>query len=185
MPYSEQITNRLPPIGPGLMPDTACWYALQTRPRYERKIAQQLQEKSVGVFLPLLSAKHQWSDRQCLVHSPLFPGYVFIRISPTLDNRVQVLRTNGVVGFVGVRGMGTPIADEEIGAVQAVLDGQIPVEAHPYLSVGQRVSIHGGSLDGIQGVLTAIKGDQSLVVSIELIQRSIAIRIQGFQVRPI
>ncbi len=115
---------------------------------------------------------------------PLFPQYVFVRIAQTLQTRVAVLRTNGVTNFVGTRGIGVPIPDEQIERVQTVVARGIPVAPHSFLNVGKRIRIRGGSLDGLQGILTAVNGDQTLVVSVELIQRSIAIRIAGFSVEP-
>ncbi len=162
-----------------------CWFAVQTRPRYEKKVASELQEKGIRAFLPLSSAKHQWSDRQRLVQLPLFPSYVFVRIAYTMDVRVSVLRTNGVNSFVGVRGMATAIPDGEIEAVKTVLENRVPFEPYSFLRIGQRVRIRGGSLDGVEGVLTAINGDQSLIVSVELIQRSIAIRMTGYNVEAV
>jgi transcription antitermination factor NusG len=158
------------------------WFAIQTRPRYEKKVVSELQEKGINVFLPLFSVKRQWSDRQTVVHPPLFPSYVFVRIALTLSDRVSILRTNGVTGFVGVRGVGTPIPDGEIEALRTVIKQKMAFEPYPYLKIGRRVCIRGGSLDGIEGMLTAINGDQSLVVSVDLIQRSIAIRITGYSI---
>ena len=158
------------------------WLAIQTRPRYEKKVFSDLEEKGVNVFLPLFSVKRQWSDRQRVVNPPLFPSYVFVRLAPTLSNRVSILRTNGVTGFVGARGVGTPIPDGEIEALRRVIKQQVAFEPYPYLKIGERVCIRGGSLDGIEGMLMAINGDQSLVVSVDLIQKSIAIRITGYSV---
>jgi len=161
------------------------WFAVQTRPRYEKKVFAELQEKGVAAFLPLLAATHQWSDRRQVVEVPLFSGYVFVHIVPSVDERVVVLRTNGVNSFVGVRNMGVPIPEYEIQAVRRVLEAGIRFEPHPHLQVGQRVCLRGGCLDGVTGILTAINGDCSLVVSVNLIQRSIAMRIEGFSVEPI
>jgi transcription antitermination factor NusG len=163
----------------------ATWFAIHTRPRYEKKVSAELQEKGITNFLPLHSAVHQWSDRKRVVHVPLFPGYVFVRIAPALTSRVAVLRTNGVLSFVGVRNMGIPIPDGEIDAVRMVVEEQVAFEPHSYLTVGQRVCIRGGSLDGVSGVLTAVNGDESLVISVNLIQRSIAMRIEGYQVEAV
>jgi transcription antitermination factor NusG len=161
------------------------WFAIQTRPRFEKKVHAELEEKGVETYLPLESATHQWSDRRRVVHLPLFPGYVFVRIVPSLEDRVSVLRTNGVASFVGIRNMGVPIPDSEIETVRAILKEKIPFEAYPYLKVGQPVCIRGGCLDGVTGLLTAVKGDQSLIISVNLIQRSIAMRIEGYRVEPI
>src|SRR5262249_55932627 len=114
------------------MTETA-WFAVQTRPRYEKKVSAELQEKGIKSFLPLNSAVHQWSDRKRLVHVPLFPGYVFVQIAPVLGSRISVLRTNGVLNFVGVRNMGIPIPDSEIEAVRTVIEERVNFEPYPYL----------------------------------------------------
>jgi transcription antitermination factor NusG len=159
------------------------WFAIQTWPRYEKKVATELERKEVVVFLPLLKNKHKWSDRTRLVELPLFPHYVFVNIQQTLDARVPVLRTNGVTSFVGVRGLGTPVPDSEIESVRTMLDRGISFQAHPFLSIGQRVRILSGSLRGVEGVLTGkANDDPSLVVSIQIIQRSVAIRLSGYQI---
>jgi transcription antitermination factor NusG len=164
--------------------ENASWFAIQTFPKHEKMIFSALEGKNIAAFLPLYSAVRKWSDRRKVIQLPLFPGYVFVRIGPTPHARGSVLQTNGVISFVGVRGIGTPIPDEEIVAVQNVLNRAITFAPHPYLTTGQRVRIRGGSLEGLQGVLTAVNRDQSLVVSVELIQRSIAIRVTGYRVEP-
>jgi transcription antitermination factor NusG len=158
------------------------WFAVHTRPRYERKVHSELQEKGLQSFLPLHSETHQWSDRRRVVELPLFPGYIFVRVTPSVDDRVRVLRTNGVINFVGARNIGVPIPDSEIDSVQSVVKSGLPFKPYPHLEIGQRVYVRGGCLDGIQGVLTAVNGDRGLVVSVNLIQRSIAMRIEGFKV---
>ena len=172
------------PVGGMTSPWPLAWFAVQTRFRYEKKVARELQEKGVQIFLPLLSSKHEWSDRQRLVEVPLFPSYVFVRIAATQGTRIQVLRTNGVNGFLGARGVGTPIPDEEVAAVRGMLEHGVPFQLHPFLKTGQRVRIRGGCLDGIRGILTAIQGEHTFVVSVELIQRSIAMRLTGYQIEP-
>jgi transcription antitermination factor NusG len=161
------------------------WFAIQTRPRYEKKVAAELREKAVESFLPLHSELHRWSDRRRLVQLPLFPGYVFVRVTGNLSHRVLVLRTNGVVSFVGDRRSGSPIPNSEIESIQSILEGGVAVNPYPYLRIGQSVRIRGGSLDGVAGVLRALNGNQSLIISVNLIQRSIAIRLEGYQVEPI
>ena len=110
----QRSAEELLSTGYGVAKDERAWFAIQTRPRYEKKVAVELHEKGIKTFLPLCSAVHKWSDRRRLVHLPLFPGYVFVRIAPAPAERVAVLRTNGVGNFVGVRNMGLPIPDEEI-----------------------------------------------------------------------
>lgn len=158
------------------------WFAIETWPRYERKIATQLATKAVEVFLPLQRQLHQWSDRRRTIDVPLFPNYVFVRISDDMESRLPVLRTDGVRKFVGTGYSGTPIRDAEIESIRGLLREGAPLHAHPYLYVGQRVRIRGGSLDGIEGVLSAGNDGVNFVVSIDLIQRSLAVKLCGYQV---
>lgn len=158
------------------------WYALQTRSRHEKKVAAELSEKGLHAFLPLLTQVHRWSDRNKQVEVPLFPGYVFVRTLPMPEARVSVLRTPGVANFVGNHGKGTPIPDKQIEDIQSILAHKVPVATHPFLSINQRVRIRGGSLDGVEGVLVGMNADLSLVVSVDLIQRAVAIRVSGYEV---
>jgi transcription antitermination factor NusG len=169
---------------PGLFEELS-WYAVRTRPRFEKKVASELTLKGIETFLPLITTRRQWSDRQTVVHLPIFPGYAFVRIAALLANRVTVLRTNGVLNFIGPRDVGIPIAEEEIESVRAVVERNVVLEHYPYLQTGGKVCIRGGPLDGVTGVLAAINGDKSLVISVNLIQRSIAMRVEGFRVEAV
>ena len=160
------------------------WFAIQTRPRHEKTVTGALQEKGIDAFLPLFSAKHQWSDRRRTIQLPVFPGYAFVRIAELLDNRIAVLRTNGVIGFVGIRGIGVSIPDDQIAAVHSIVTNVIPFSPYPFLHIGQRVRVCGGSLDGVQGIFLTENRDRSLIVSIQLIQRSLSIRIDGYRIEP-
>jgi transcription antitermination factor NusG len=125
----------------------------------------------------------QWSDRQVRVATPMFPGYVFVQLGSGSDgDRISVLRTFGVIGFVGQRGVGSPIPDQEIATIKTVLREKIPFTVHASLIPGQKVRIRGGSLDGLQGVLTSFAGDESLIVAVESIQHSLELRISGYRV---
>ena len=96
--------------------------------------------------------------------------------------KISVLRTPGIANFVGNHGKGTPIPDKQIQDIQAILDNKVPVASHPFLIVNQRVRIRGGSLDGVEGMLVGMNADLSLVVSVDLIQRAVAIRVSGYEV---
>jgi transcription antitermination factor NusG len=158
------------------------WLAVQTWPRYEKKVATELEKKQIECFLPLKVSEHQWSDRRRIVHLALFPTYVFVRAPETFASRISVLRTNGVISFVGARNAGAPIPDSEIESVRILLDRGIKFQNHPFLSIGQRVRIRGSSLDGVEGILLEKNEDLSLVVSIQMIQRSLAIRVAGYRI---
>ncbi len=157
------------------------WYAVQTRARHEKAVAERLQEQGIGTFLPLVSEVHRWSDRKKRVELPLFNCYVFAKLISTNEHRDRVCRTNGVFGIVGAHG-GIPIPEEQIEAVRTLIAQPIPWSVHPFLKIGQRVRIRGGSMDGIEGVLLSVNGDRTLIVSVDAIQRSLAVRIEGYDV---
>lgn len=163
-------------------PDAENWYAIQTRARHEKIIAHRLQEEGVTTFLPTMTEMHRWSDRKKLVETPLFNCYVFVRLFPAPEQRLRVLRMDGVFSFVGVHGEGTPIPNEQIEAVRTLVSQQVPWCVHPFLKIGQRVQIRSGALSGVEGILVARNGDSTLVVSVDAIQRSLAIRIEGYDV---
>lgn len=164
--------------------ETESWYGLQTRPRHERIVAHRLEERGVTAFLPLISEEHRWSDRKKTVQVPLFSCYVFAKFAPNRSERLRVLRVEGVFGLVGDRGEGTPIPDEQIAAVQSLVETQLPWSTHPFLKIGQRVRIRSGVLDGLEGILVSRNGDRSLVISVDAIQRSLAVRVEGYEVEP-
>jgi len=160
------------------------WFAVQTKPRHEKKVACELKEKRIDVFLPLLTAIRQWSDRKQEVGMPLFPNYMFVRMNQTREERTSILRTNGVRSFVGMRGIGVAVPNDEIESVQKILLEGVNFTDYPFLAIGQKVRVRGGSLDGVSGILTAINNDRSLIVSVQCIQRSLAVRIDGYGVEP-
>lgn len=161
------------------------WYAVQTRSRHEKMVARQLEGQGFATFLPITTQVRQWSDRRKKVEMPLFPGYTFLRMTYLPEQRLRVLNTDGIVGFVGVQGRGTAIPDRQIEHIQNLLTAQVPFESHPFLKVGQRVRIRSGSLNGTEGILVGQENDRMLVISVELIQRSVSIRVQGYEVEAI
>ncbi|MGC2550895.1 MAG: UpxY family transcription antiterminator [Candidatus Sulfotelmatobacter sp.] len=160
------------------------WYGLHTRPRHEKIVAQRLGERGVTTFLPLVTEVHRWSDRKKTVQLPLFSCYVFAKFNPNRVERLRVMRVEGVFGLVGACGEGTPIPDAEINAVRSLVETGLPWSAHPFLKIGQRVRIRSGALDGMEGILVSRNGDRTLVISVEAIQRSLAVRVEGYEVEP-
>jgi transcription antitermination factor NusG len=150
--------------------------------RHEKRVASQFEEKRVCTFLPLLRQTHKWSDRRMTVEVPMFSCYAFVRIAQTTEERLKVLRTPGVLGFVGTERQGTPIPNEQIENLQTAIREKIPCATHPFISLGQRVRIRGGALDGTQGILVRQGSEQSVVVSVELLQRSVSIRVEGYDI---
>src|ERR1700722_15818081 len=161
------------------------WYGLHTRPRHEKIVAHRLAEKGVTTFLPLVTEVRRWSDRKKSVQLPLFSCYVFARFIPKREDRLRVLRVEGVFGLVGARGEGASIPEEQIDAVRSLIEGNLPYAAHPFLKIGQRVRIRSGALDGLEGILVSRNGDRTLVISVDAIQRSLAVRVEGYEVEPV
>jgi transcription antitermination factor NusG len=161
------------------------WYAIRTRSRHEKMVSEQLEEKGIETFLPLVKKTHKWSDRVKEVELPLFSGYNFVRVVLSSPERLRVLQAHGVAGFVGINGSASAIPESQIQDVRTLLASKVPFEEHTFLKVGQRVRIRGGSLDGVEGILSAQDGEQSLTISLEPIHRSLSIRIQGYTVEAV
>jgi len=176
---TSYIASKAVPFHPTV---TEEWYAIQTRPRHEKKVANALQAAGIESFLPMCPQVRSWSDRQKVVEFPLFPGYMFARTPWSAQARVRIIQTNGVVGFVGPHKEATPIPVQQIEAVRCLMKARLECLPHPYLTVGQRVQIKNGALQGLQGILVRIASDHSLVVSVDLIHRSVAIRLNGYEV---
>ena len=134
------------------------------------------------VFLPLVKHIHRWSDRRQMVEVPLFPGYGFVRLSESPACRLRVLQTVGVTGFVMSNGVPVPVPEQQLEDVRRLLASEIAYHAYPFLKTGQRVRIRGGCLGGLEGILLSENKDHSLVISIEAIQRSLVVGIDGYDV---
>jgi transcription antitermination factor NusG len=161
------------------------WYALLTRARHEKIVAHRMTEVGVTSFVPVVTEVRRWSDRKKLVEFPLFSCYVFAKLPSTNEGRIKALQINGVYSLVGTRGQGTPIPEEQIDAIRRIVDERLAWQSHPFLKIGQRVRIRSGALDGVEGILVARSGESTLVVSIDAIQRSLAVRIEGYDVEPV
>lgn len=161
------------------------WYALHTRPRHEKTVIQRLDERGITTFLPLITEVRRWSDRKKSVELPLFSCYAFAKFARGRAERLQVLRVEGVLGLVGAHGEGASIPEEQIEAVRALVQGSVPWTAHPFLEIGHRVRIRSGALNGLEGILVGRNGDRTLVISVNAIQRSLAVRLEGYEVEAV
>lgn len=159
------------------------WYAAYTCPRHEKYVAQQLVNRRIGSFLPLYSSVRRWKDRRKRIDLPLFPGYVFVQM--TERNRLDILRLPGVVQLVCFQGKPAAIAPAEIKALRRGTTGSVVVQPHPYLKEGRRVRIVSGPMTGTEGIFVRRKHQTRLVISISLIQRSVAMEIGEADVEPI
>jgi transcription antitermination factor NusG len=159
------------------------WYALRVRSRYENTVATHLQARGYESFLPLYKCRRRWSDRFKEIDLPLFAGYVFCRFNPL--NRLPVLATPGVVHVVGVGRNPAPIDATEIAAIQAAVNSGLPRQPWPFLEIGHRVKIAHGPFSGVEGILLGFRGNQRLVLSVTLLQRSVAVQVDESWVQPI
>jgi transcription termination/antitermination protein NusG len=182
----EPITRLIPLVEPGALTpdqDEPGWYAVYTRAQHEKRVAEQMKAHAIEGFLPLYEAVHRWKDRRKRVELALFPSYVFARLA--LRNRLELLRIPGVVRLVGFNGRPAPLAESEIESLRRALIAGVCAEPHPYLRAGHRVRITAGPLTGREGILTHWKGKLRVVLSMEVIQRSISVDIDASSVVPV
>jgi transcription antitermination factor NusG len=158
----------------------ARWYALYTCANHEKQVAAQLDMRAVEHFLPLYSSVRRWKDRRVTLELPLFPGYVFTRLA--LRDRLRVLEIPSVVRLVGFNGQPAALPNEEMEILRAGLRQNLLAEPHPFLTVGRRVRITGGPFAGLEGVLKRKKSRLRVVVTLELIQRSVAVDVDAADV---
>ena len=154
---------------------TPAWFAVTVKPQHEKTAAHSLQLKGLEDFVPLYRDRRRWSDRVKELELPLFPGYVFCRF--TLLQRSAVLATPGVRSIVGFGKTPAVVPQAEIEAIQAMVASGLPARPWPFLQVGQRVRIERGPLSGLEGILVQLKDAWRVVVSVPLLQRSVAVDI--------
>jgi transcription antitermination factor NusG len=159
------------------------WYAAQTYANHEKRVLEQLSQRTVEAYLPLYASVRRWKDRRVRLDLPLFPGYVFVRLA--LRDRLRTLQTPGVVRLVGFGGQPTALPDQEIDALRQGLARAIRIEPHPYLKVGRRVRVTTGPLQGLEGILARKKNSSRFVISLDLIMRSVAAEIDVAELEPV
>lgn len=181
MPSVAQSIERTTAIAQSetAFPD-ASWYALYTCANHEKQVALQLDVRAVEHFLPVYSSVRRWKDRRVTLELPLFPGYVFTRLA--LRDRLRVLEIPSVVRLVGFNGQPVALPNEEIEILRSGLRENLRAEPHPFLTVGRRVRITGGPFAGLEGVLKRKKSSLRVVVTLELIQRSVAVDVDAADV---
>jgi len=160
------------------------WFAIETRYRFEKKVFAQLDHQGFQVFLPLLTEHHGWSDRQKVITVPLFPGYAFVFVDQSRDSWQAVLRTAGLIRFVSFGGIVVTVPAKQIEHLQLLLQQSGLFSLHPFVQAGQRVRIRGGCLHGLEGIIVRNETNK-LVISIQSIQRSLAIDIDGYELEMI
>lgn len=154
----------------------SAWLALYTRYRHEKTVAEQISERGLETFLPLHKTAHRWKDRVKKLFLPLFPNYVFVLTTPA--QRGAVLSTPGVYDFVRLSGVPAQIPNEEIEAIRQVVERGLDAEPHPFLKTGDRVRVKAGPLEGLEGILVRKKNFYRLVLSVELLVKSISVEVE-------
>jgi transcription antitermination factor NusG len=173
--FHEDLSNAAPMAG--RLP----WFALHVQTRYEAGVSAHLQGMGYQDFLPLCRTRTRWSDRTKKVDTPLFPGYLFCRFDP--QYRLPILKTPGVIQIVGSRKQPIPVEENEIEAIQAAAGSGTPCQPYPYLQVGETVQIESGPLRGLEGILVEVRGNRHLILSVTLLQRSVAVKVEAGVVR--
>lgn len=159
------------------------WYALKVRPRFERSVVSHLQSRGYDPFLPCYAVKRQWSDRVKSIELPLFPGYIFCQFD--INARFPIVTTPGVSFVVGIGRVPEPIAQTEIDSIRSVIASGLHYEPYPYLTLGQLVQVERGALTGLVGLITDLKSGSRLIISINLLKRSVSTEIDRSWVTPI
>jgi len=159
------------------------WYAAYTCAQHEKRVAAELGARELEHFLPLYSSVRRWKDRRVTLDLPLFPGYVFVRLA--LRDRLRVVQIPSVVRLVGFSGQPTALPDTEMEIMRSGLSESLRAEPHPFLTVGRRVRITRGPFAGLEGVLKSKKNNLRVVVSLELIQRSVAVDVDTGDIGPL
>jgi transcription antitermination factor NusG len=157
------------------------WYAAYLCAHHEKRVSAELGARSVEHFLPLYSSVRRWKDRRVPLELPLFPGYVFVRL--LLCERLRVLQIPSVVRLVGFGGSPVPLPDRDMDLMMAGLSQSQSAEPHPFLRAGRRVRIMAGPFAGMEGVLKRRKGRLRVIISLELIQRSIMVEAEACDIR--
>ncbi len=161
----------------------AYWYAACTSARHEKRIAERLEHDKLEFFLPLYETVHQWKNGRKRLHLPLLPGYIFVRIP--LRERLRVLTVPGVAYLVGTSTRPVAVSDAEIQMLRAAVGSQRGIEPHPYLKVGQRVRVIRGPLAGMEGILLRKKDNFRVVLSVDLVMRSVVLDVDGCEITPV
>ena len=159
------------------------WFALWVRSNFEHKTSNCLNHKGFEQFTPFYQSKRRWSDRVKNVKLPLFPGYVFCRFDPR--RQLPILTTPGVVAIVSFGGAPTPLDDQEIEAIRIVVGSGREAQPHPFVRVGYKVRLVGGPLHGLEGLLLDMKNGRRVLVSVSLLQRSVAVEIDRENLEPV
>ena len=185
MPSSPTDANIIPDPAfvSGTVLDVGPWYAIRVRSRFEHRTSNLLRDKGFEQFFPVYRSRRVWSDRVKELDVPLFPGYVFCRFDAAAP--LNVLNTPGVIHIVSAGMKPVPVEQREILAIQTICNSGLTTRPWPFLEVGRQVRIERGPLAGTEGIVVEMKTQLRLVVSITLLQRSVAAEIDRDWILPL
>ena len=170
-------------IEPAGAPRPNPWFAIRVKSQYEKITAAALHNKGYEEFAPMYRSRRFWSDRVKELDLPLFPGYIFCRFDPL--HRLPVLTSPGIVSIIGLGKIPEPVDDGEIARIQAIVSSGVLACPWPFLRAGQKIAVTRGPLSGVEGFLVSSKNQHRLVVSIQLLQRSVAAEIDRDCIEPV
>jgi transcription termination/antitermination protein NusG len=168
----EQLENKLT--------EELCWFAVHVRSRHEFSVTERLAKSGVHAFLPAVEKMRHWKDRKKLIAFPLFPGYLFVRIRNNNTEKLTVLKTPGVVRFIGqTLGEPEPVPHDQVLSLQRLVESKEALDPYPYLKEGKRVKIKSGPLAGVEGILVERKGLHHLVLSVDILRQGVSIQVEA------
>ncbi len=159
------------------------WFAIRVKPKREKSVHQNLSAKGYEAFLPLYLSRRKYGDRFKNFHLPLFAGYTFCRFDPS--DRLPILKTESVLYILADAGKLAAVPDHEIAALQTAVNSKLALEPHPFVQIGDRIQIAEGPLRDTEGILLKVKDREHLIVSVTMLQRSVAIQIDRNWIRPL
>jgi transcription antitermination factor NusG len=159
------------------------WFAIWTRSRHEKLVRDQLAKKTdVDVFLPTIGKWSRWKDRKKKIDWPLFPGYVFARF--VADERVGILKVDGVVQIISNNGILSAIPDEEIDSIRTLVESELAYDPVPLIKEGDMVKVVHGPLKGVVGRLVRKGAHARLVLSVDLIGQAVSVEVDAADIKP-
>ncbi|MBI4686190.1 MAG: UpxY family transcription antiterminator [Nitrospirae bacterium] len=159
------------------------WFAIYVKSRHEFQALERLNLKGIEAFLPTVERLRKWKDRKKMVTFPLFPGYLFVHISKSVNDILSVLKVNGVVRFIG-KEQSNPdsIPDEQIMSLKRLVESKETLDPYPYLKEGQAVRIRRGALSGVEGILIEKLGQHMFVLSVDILRQGVAVKVDASDV---
>src|ERR1700690_3158410 len=156
------------------------WYVIHVRSRHEFTVTERLIKSGIDAFLPIVERLRRWKDRKKLIAFPLFPGYLFVSIPNNDIIKLTVLKTPGVVQFIGpTHGEAEPVPAEQILSLKRLVESKETLDPYPYLKEGNRVKINSGPLNGVEGILVERKGLHHLVLSVDILRQGVSIQVEA------